>query len=214
MFHAVTPEELGRADVFRHFTEEAPCSFSFCTDLDITALRRRSREAGVGFFPAFLHCLSAEVNAHREFCMGMQGDVLGYYDQVDPCYTVFHAEDERFSDVWTQYCESFSEFYARYRADAEEYGGPKMKPAKPYAGANLFNVSCIPWASFTGFALNLPKSEKFFSPVFTIGKYFAREGKLWLPVAVQVHHAVCDGYHVCLLLNGLAERMQAARFSG
>ena len=37
-FHKTTPEELGRADEFYHFTEEAPCSFSVCSDLDATAL--------------------------------------------------------------------------------------------------------------------------------------------------------------------------------
>ena len=36
-FHKTTPEALGRADEFYHFTEEVPCSFSFCADIDVTA---------------------------------------------------------------------------------------------------------------------------------------------------------------------------------
>ena len=68
-FHPVTAEELGRADVFRHFTEEAPCSFSFCADLDVTALYDTAKRRCIKFFAAFLHCLSAEVNARREFRM-------------------------------------------------------------------------------------------------------------------------------------------------
>ncbi len=211
-FHPVTAEELGRADVFRHFTEEAPCSFSFCADLDVTALYDTAKRRGIKFFAAFLHCLSAEVNVRREFRMSEnERGELGWYDTVDPCYTVFHEKDERFSDVWTQFDADFKVFYARYLEDAKNYGGPNMREAKPYAGENLFNVSCMPWASFTGFALNLPKSTRFFSPIFTIGKFFERGGRRLLPFSVQVHHAVCDGYHVCRFLNELQQKLD--RFS-
>lgn len=82
-----------------------------------------------------------------------------------------------------------------------------MKPAKPYEGENLFNVSCIPWATFTGFSLNLPKSARFFSPIFTVGKYERYGKKLRLPFAAQVHHAVCDGWHMAMFVNALQERM-------
>ena len=207
-FHKTTPEALGRADEFYHFTEEVPCSFSFCADIDVTALYGRVKREGVRFFPAFLHCLAAEVNARREFRMheNAAGE-LGWFDSTNPCYTVFHEAQKRFTDVWTEYDEDFSVFYERYLHDRKEYGGREMKPSKPYEGENLFNVSCIPWASFTGFGLNVPKSTRFFSPIFTVGKYYLREGKLYMPFAAQVHHAVCDGWHVAAFVNGLQERM-------
>ena len=34
-------------------------------------------------------------------------------------------------------------------------------------------------------------------------KYFEREGKRMLPLAIQVHHAVCDGYHVGVFVERL-----------
>lgn len=207
-FHKTTPEELGRADEFYHFTEEAPCSFSFCSDLDATALCVRAKEEKIRFFPAFLHCLAAEVNARREFRMheNAAGE-LGWFDSTNPCYTVFHETQKRFTDVWTEYDEDFFVFYERYLRDQREYGGREVKPAKPYEGENLFNVSCIPWASFTGFSLNLPKSARFFSPIFTVGKYERYGKKLRLPFAAQVHHAVCDGWHMAMFVNALQERM-------
>ena len=44
-------------------------------------------------------------------------------------------------------------------------------------------------------------------PVFTIGKYFAQEDKIMLPLALQVHHAVCDGYHVGMFLEKLQTKL-------
>ena len=39
------------------------------------------------------------------------------------------------------------------------------------------------------------------------GKYFEQEGKRFLPLAIQVHHAVCDGYHVGLFVEKLQRKI-------
>ena len=75
-FHTVTPAELGREKEFGYFTQEAPCSFSFSTELDVTALYAHAKAANVRFFPCFLHCLTAEVNARREFRMAERAEEL------------------------------------------------------------------------------------------------------------------------------------------
>ena len=62
-----------------------------------------------------------------------------------------------------------------------------------------------PWATFEGFNLNLQDSYRYLLPIFTLGKYREENGRTWLPLAMQVHHAVCDGYHACRF----AEELQA-----
>jgi chloramphenicol O-acetyltransferase type A len=47
--------------------------------------------------------------------------------------------------------------------------------------------------------------QNFFAPMFTLGKYDKQGEKVLLPLAVQVHHAVCDGFHVARLINELQE---------
>ena len=44
---------------------------------------------------------------------------------------------------------------------------------------------------------------KFLLPIFTMGKFFERDGKRLLPLAIQVHHAVCDGYHLGVFVEKL-----------
>ncbi|HBC2817864.1 TPA: chloramphenicol acetyltransferase CAT, partial [Enterococcus faecium] len=34
-----------------------------------------------------------------------------------------------------------------------------------------------------------------------IGKFYSKDDKIYLPFSLQVHHAVCDGYHVSLFMN-------------
>ena len=127
---------------------------------------------------------------------------LGYYDSVNPSFTVFHEEDESFTSVWTEYSEDFKEFYKNYNEDMKEYKN-KVGESKPQVGKNLFHVSCIPWTSFTGFNLNLQKGYEYLVPIFTIGKYFEDRDKVLIPLALQVHHGVCDGFHTGRFLNDL-----------
>ncbi len=200
-FHRITPAELGREDIYRYFMEEAPCTYSMCVDIDVTELRAAAKARGTHFFAAFLYALTKAVNGRREFRMNFdETGALGYYDAVHPCYTVFHEQSQRFSDVWTRFDEDFDVFYRNYLADREAYGGAAQAPAKPYEGGNLFNVSCIPWARFTAFHLHLQKGYRHLPPLFTVGRFAEAGGRTAVPLAVQVHHAVCDGRHVSLLV--------------
>ncbi|MBR4185578.1 MAG: chloramphenicol acetyltransferase CAT, partial [Clostridia bacterium] len=55
-----------RAAHYRHFTDY-PCAVSLTDEIDVTALRRACRTAGVSFTAAILWCAASTVNAHEEF---------------------------------------------------------------------------------------------------------------------------------------------------
>ena len=46
------------------------------------------------------------------------------------------------------------------------------------------------------FNLNLAKGHAYTLPIFTLGKFFLEGERTLLPVALQVHHGVTDGFHV------------------
>jgi len=57
----------------------------------------------------------------------------------------------------------------------------------------------------SSFNVNVANMRNFFAPMFTFGKYYDQDGKVLLPFAVQVHHSVCDGFHVARMINELQE---------
>lgn len=67
----------------------------------------------------------------------------------------------------------------------------------------------LPWESFEGFNLNLQKGWGFLLPTFTFGKYTEHEGRITLPLAIQVHHAACDGFHACRFIAELRQELEA-----
>ena len=130
---------------------------------------------------------------------------LGFYDQVHPCYTIFHRNTETFSNLWTAYTPDYAAFCAAFEHDMAAYGDHQGLMSRPDTPENTFPVSMVPWASFEGFNLNLQKGYDYLPPIFTMGKFYEDNGKILLPLAVQAHHAVCDGFHLCRLVNEVQE---------
>ncbi|HAP2020884.1 TPA: FAD-dependent oxidoreductase [Escherichia coli] len=139
-----------------------------------------------------------------EFRMAMKDGELVIWDSVHPCYTVFHEQTETFSSLWSEYHDDFRQFLHIYSQDVACYGENLAYFPKGFI-ENMFFVSANPWVSFTSFDLNVANMDNFFAPVFTMGKYYTQGDKVLMPLAIQVHHAVCDGFHVGRMLNELQQ---------
>lgn len=114
--------------------------------------------------------------------MALRDGAPGTYDQVVPVYTVFHERTETFSTIWTEYDEDPDRFAARYRADAQAYGGNLGFAAKPDCPENAVNVSMLPWSDFTSFQLNLAPGE-YLLPIFTFGRAQREGGRIRMPAS-------------------------------
>lgn len=208
-FHPIDPATWERKEYFDHYWRDVRCGYGMTVSLDITPLRKAVRERGIPLYPALLYLTARVINDHREFRYAHDGaGVLGYYDWLHPAYTVFHKEDETFSNLWCEYDPLFPTFLENYRRVEGEFGGlPGFSPQGEHPG-NTFPFSSIPWQRFTEFHLDFYGDGSYLTPIFTAGRYFEEGGRVLLPMAVQVHHAVCDGFHTCRLLSemeGLAQ---------
>lgn len=199
-FEPVCLDTWARKEHFAHYFSNVPCTYSLTTKLDIAPIMEEK------LYPAMLYLIARAVNRYPEFRMDLDRDgKLRTYSVVHPCYTVFHQDDETFSSIWTEYTEDYGAFCRAYRQDLERFGNNRGMMAKPDAPANTFPVSMLPWESFDGFQLNLQKGYTYLLPIFTMGRYTRDKEHCWLPLSIQVHHAVCDGFHVCRLLAALKE---------
>ncbi len=201
-FTTVDISKWPRKEHFEAFQSVAQCTFSQTIQLDITAFLNTVKKNNVKFYPAFIHLLARLMNAHPEFRMAMKDGELVIWDVIHPGYTIFHEESETFSSLWSEYHEDMQHFLKAYGEDVACYRDNLSYFPKGYI-ENMFFVSANPWISFTSFDLNVANMNNFFAPVFTIGKYYRQGEKILMPLATQVHHAVCDGFHVARMLNEL-----------
>lgn len=199
-FNLIDRNKWNREEYFKHYFSDIPCTYSMTVKLDITKIKQSKQK----FYPTMLYFISRVVNNHKEFRMALNNNgEVGVFDKLFPCYTVFHKDTETFSNIWTEYSDEYDTFCKAYKKDIDEFGSVNKMEAKPNTPENTFPVSMIPWESFEGFNLNLQKGYNYLLPIFTMGKYYEEDGRYIMPLAIQVHHAVCDGFHVCRFINEL-----------
>lgn len=202
VFEKIDRNSWKRKEYFEHYFTNIPCTYSMTVKVDITQIKKKQMK----LYPAMLYYITTIVNRHSEFRTAInQSGELGIYDEMIPSYTIFHKNTETFSDIWTAYMPDFETFVAAYENDMQRYGSNHGMIGKPDVPENAFTVSMIPWSTFESFNLNLQKGYDYLIPIFTMGKYYKEDEKIILPLAIQVHHAVCDGFHICRFVNELQE---------
>lgn len=204
-FYPVDWETWSRKGHFNYYYHQIKCRYTLTAHIDIAPLRCFQKERDLKFFPLMLYVIMRTVNENREFRMSFDKDGrLGYWDEVVPCYTLFHEKDHTFSDIWSDYDAALPRFYDGVIRDLETYrnvtGFVKAKPNQP---PNFCPVSAVPWLHFTSFSQDTYAENSLLFPLIRFGKFATVGEKILLPLAVSVHHAVADGYHTCKLINDI-----------
>lgn len=205
-FSKIDMDNWNRKQHFEHYLKNVKCGFSITSNIDSTALVPAVKTRSLKLYPVLLYMVTTAVNMQQELRTCFNDDQeLGYWEWMNPSYTVFHKDTHTFSSLWTEYTDDFNEFYQSIQVDIMKYANNKDLFPKPDCPPNCFPISCIPWTSFTGFNLNLFNDNQFLLPIVTIGKYFKQGNTLQLPVCLQIHHAVADGYHAAQFMNHLQQ---------
>lgn len=205
-FRKINMDVWDRRECFEHFSTVAKSTYSITVDVDISEFMKFIRENGYRMFPAFIWIVTRAINAREEFRMGYDenGD-LGIWDEIYPDYAVIDEETKVMDTLCTPYDKDFMKFYAAIREDMEAY---KIEKKRTDSYPNFFIASCIPWIPYSSFTASNESSYTFLFPMVTWGKYCEAAGKVTLPLTLQIHHAVADGYHCGLFFQDVEEMLR------
>lgn len=204
MFNKIDFENWNRKEIFYYFSKMAPTGYSITVKTDVTELVKETKERGIKFFPAYLWLITKNLNKQQEFKCAYKDEVLGYYDALTPLYAAWHDDTETFSFMWTEYNDSFNEFYGKYLENQQKYGekhGVLSRPDVP--PENAYTVSEIPWVSFEHFAVHSYENKPYFFPSVEAGKYYKEGDRYIMPLSLTCHHATTDGWHITKFIEDL-----------
>lgn len=205
-FNLINIEKWNRKEYYIHYMNELRCTYSLTVNIDITKLKATAKEINKRIYPIQIYMIATVVNQYKEFRMDTNSyGEPGYWDEVNPSYTVFNKDNETFSSIWTNYNRIFSRFYDRCIKDIDKYSQSTCLNPKPNKLSNSFTISSLPWINFRGFNINVFNEGHYLPPIFTIGKFIKTEDAVLMPLSIQVHHAVCDGYHVGKFVKSLQD---------
>lgn len=204
----VNLNEWSRESLFKFYIDKMRIVMSLTVDVNVTNLRAYSKKNNLNFYPLMLWVVSKIINSHDEFKYSWDdaGNLIKW-DFVSPSYTDFHADDENFVKMVTEYSDDLFEFCSRVDKDRQRHKNERaiLFNQPP----NFFDVSCLPWIKYSHFDIHVFDEGKFLAPVVTWGKFEEKDGKLIMPLTMNIHHAVADGFHLSRFFNEVQELMDS-----
>lgn len=188
---------------FDFFNQMNHPHFNICANVDITALLPFLKANNLPFTPSIVYLISRVANEINEFRWRIRENEVIEYDRVDPSFTVWTEAADVFSFCTVPFHQEAGIFTADALAKMEQMkSDPSMDDEER---DDLLFLSSIPWVSFTSFQHAMGYHPGDSVPRITWGKYFEENGKIKMPLSVQVHHAIVDGRHVGAYFNQLEE---------
>ena len=183
--------------VFRNSIEPAFC---VTFELDITNFLQKVRKEGYSFTMALVYVVSKCANEIEEFRYRFVDGQVVLFEKIDTAFTYLDEETELFKVVNVPMMDTMEEYVSLASKMAKEqkeyFTGP--------LGNDVFQFSPMPWVSYTHISHTNSGKKDNATPLFDWGKYFNRDGKVFLPFSVQAHHSFVDGLHI----GRLAEKIQ------
>ena len=199
-------ETWPRRDLFEFYRHFDKPYFNVCTRLEVTnLLSALSARKHISVSLAYHYFALRTANEIEPFRYRLRDGKVVVHDVIHGGTTVL-LPNESFGLAYFHYDSDFATFYegaSRAVADAlGRGGGLKLEETDD----DRLHFTTIPWFSFTSFshARNWKREES--ATKIAFGKFSKDDGRTWLPISVEVHHALMDGLHVGRFL----EQMQAA----
>jgi len=198
-----------RRDAFEFFRGFDKPYFNVCVRLDVAALKATVGAVGPGLLWRAYHYLALRLaNQFEPFRLRLDGGRVRIHERVDGSSTVLR-EDGSFTFADLELLAKgdaglldFDAFAARAGASAAAARSrvPPFAP-RPEDQARI-HFTTLPWLHFTSFshARNWGREDSI--PKFAFGRIDNDGARAWLPMSVEVHHALMDGLHVGQFVQG------------
>lgn len=187
-------ENWERKNHYNNFKQFDYPHINICANVDITEFYRYIKEKEHPFYISILYVVTKTANSIKEFRYRIREDKLIEHEFVSPAFTVMNSK-EIFGYCTVEFTNEFKDFKANAISEIEIAENNISIENKPGCDDVIYTTS-IPWVSFTSITHPIQMNPVDSIPRIAWGKYFEENGKIKLPLSVQVHHSLADGVHI------------------
>lgn len=197
-------ERWSRRGLFELFRGYEQPFFGLCAPLDVTALRAATGGAGGrSFFLATLWASLATAQEIEPFRYRLEGERVAVHEAVSASCTVLRP-DGSFGFATFEWDADFGGFHEAGRREVERVrAGREIEPS---GRDDLIHYTVIPWVELTAFRHARGSLADSSVPKVVLGKVHRDGDRERMPVALEVHHALMDGYDAGRWYQALAAR--------
>lgn len=194
-------ETWNRKEHFEFFSKMASPYFGITTEVDCTKAYINAKENEHSFFAHYLHKSMIAVNSVEELRLRIIDRQVALFERINAGATVGRA-DGTFGFIFVNFSDNFEPFTDELQKEIQTVlNSTGLRLNDDDIKKDLIRHSTIPWTSFTGLLhpTNFDNTESV--PKITFGKFNVRDGKKYLPVSIEAHHGLVDGFHLAKYLS-------------
>ena len=194
-------ETWNRKEHFEFFSKMTSPYFGITTEVDCTKAYINAKENGHSFFAHYLHKSMIAANSVEELRLRIIDRQVVLFERINAGATVGRA-DGTFGFIFVNFSDDFETFNKELQNEIQTVlNSTGLRLNNDDIKKDLIRHSTIPWTSFTGLLhpTNFDRTESV--PKITFGKFSIREGKKYLPVSIEAHHGLVDGFHLAKYLS-------------
>lgn len=194
-------ESWPRKDSFEFFKTYHDPQFNICANVTITKTYEFFQATGISKFIGMLWLISDAANAIAEIRCRIRGERVVEHHRVHPSFTWLN-DDNTLTFCHAEYDQDAAAFFGNVQ---KGIAGVERNPAVAdnKEKDDVLYISCLPWINFTSVSHPLRVDDTRSIPRITWGKFFQDRDQWQMPVSIQLHHGLADGYHIGLFFEHL-----------
>lgn len=182
--------------------------FNITANLRVGKLYDYCKSNNLSFFLSYMYVALKATNEIQEFRLRLKGGSVYEFDRVYFGSTILN-DDKSFSICYFDDATNMLEFVQNGgEVIAKHKSGGEFKTREN--NLDVIHCTTIPWLPITGFKHARRGDEKGKGiPKLVFGKMFDEGGLKKMPLSVEAHHALMDGYHVALLFENMQKTIDS-----
>ena len=187
-------DNWNRKEHFNFFSQFSEPFFGVTIKMDCTKAYSKAKEKQVSFFLYYLYRALKAANEIDNFKYRIVDNQVYEFDTINASPTI-NRPNGTFGFAYMDYVKEENSFYEKALEEIEKVqSSNSLLPA--ISGENVIHFSAIPWIDFTSISHARSFSHPDSCPKISFGKMTQTQGIKSMPIAIHVHHALMDGYHV------------------
>jgi len=200
-----------RKALFEFYKDYEQPLFNITANIDVTNPYQFCKNNGYSFFPTCLYISTKTANSIEEFRIRLQNNEAILFDKINSGSTIL-KDDNTFFFCYFEFFSKLETFLSKSREQINIQKELEFSDGERDNQAVIYH-STLPWVSFTAVQHAQDSIKGNSVPKIVFGKYFEDGEKLLMPLSVEVHHALADGYHVGLFFKKFQEEIDNERYT-
>lgn len=207
MKHLLDLSNWNRREHFEFFSRFEEPFFGLVVTVDCTLALAEAKRLGIPFFLYYLYQVLQAVNQVDALRYRVENEQVYSFDRIHASATIGRP-DHTFGFSFIELHNDLEKFVREAQVEinaVQASEGLRLSPST--ARLDVIHFSALPWIRFTGLTHARSFSHPDSIPKISVGRTYTKGSAILMPVSVNVHHGLADGYHVGLFLDEFQQRL-------